>query len=160
MMYEDVVADFAQRARRNLRAVESLRAEGREVFEVTQLVNSMLGLLVFPTRGLRGKNPEDSSGGSQDTGVACSQDAPGFAQAADLAELVRYLRNAISHFNIEFIGDGQNQIRLVRVWNKDRNGTKTWEANLGLDELRGIAERFTESSPREVERQAGCLTSK
>ncbi|MBA7698739.1 hypothetical protein ES703_107421 [subsurface metagenome] len=54
MMYEEVIRDFAQRTQKNLQAIEYLlkkRKEGREVpevFETTQLVNSTLGLLVFP----------------------------------------------------------------------------------------------------------------
>jgi hypothetical protein len=142
MNYEDVVADFARRTQVNLRAVESLRAEGREVFEVTQLINSMLGLLVFPREDFVAKIPKISLELLQTRAWPVPKMRPGFAQAADLAELVRYLRNAISHFNIEFIGDDQKEIRIIRVWNRDRTGTKTWEADLGLNELRGIAERF------------------
>ena len=42
MMYENVVRDFAARTRKNLRVIEHLEADGQEVYEVTQLVNSML----------------------------------------------------------------------------------------------------------------------
>ncbi len=48
MMYEEVVSDFAKRTKANLEALEGLKAEGKQVFELTQLVNSTLGLLVFP----------------------------------------------------------------------------------------------------------------
>lgn len=142
MMYEDVVADFAHRTRRNLRAIESLQAEGADVFEATQLINSMLGLLVFPREEFVARIPRIPLSALEAEGWPVPTMRPGFAAAADLAELVRYLRNAISHFNIEFIGDGQGQIRTVRLWNKDRAGTKTWEADLGLRELRGISDRF------------------
>jgi HEPN pEK499 p136 len=144
MMYEDVVADFAMRTRHNLRALESLRATGQDVFEVTQLINSMLGLLIFPREDFVTSIPKIPIDALKKEGWPVPKMRPGFAPAPDLAELVRYLRNAISHFNVEFIGDGQNEIRIVRVWNKDRTGTKTWEADLGLDELRGIAERFAD----------------
>ena len=69
--------------------------------------------------------------------------SPGFPQISDLKELVRCLRNAIAHFNIELIDDGKNQIHLLRVWNINRMGAKSWEAELGLSDIRGIAERFT-----------------
>ncbi len=48
MMYKEVIQDFARRTRKNLEAIDRLHAEGRQVYEVTQLVNSTLGLLVFP----------------------------------------------------------------------------------------------------------------
>ena len=69
---------------------------------------------------------------------------PGFEQAPNLVELVRHLRNAISHCNLKFLRDSQNQIFGVRVWDVKRNRKKTWEADLTLDHLRGIAQRFTE----------------
>ena len=48
MMYEEVVLDFALRTRKNLEAIEALQRLDAGVFEVTQQINSMLGLLVFP----------------------------------------------------------------------------------------------------------------
>ena len=45
MNYESVIRDFAERTRKNLGIIEGLHAEGGEGYEVTQLVNSMLGLL-------------------------------------------------------------------------------------------------------------------
>lgn len=143
MMYQDVVADFAKRTRKNLRAIESLRSTG-DVFEVTQLVNSMLGLLVFPREEFLEKIPKVPLETLLAYGWPVPKVREGFTQAAHLGDLVRYLRNAISHFNIEFVGNGENEIRSIRVWNTDRGGKKTWEADLGLDELRGIAERFVD----------------
>jgi len=144
MMYEDVVADFARRTRLNLRALKSRQEEGHEVFETTQLINSMLGLLVFPREEFVGRIPELPLGDLKTRGWPVPKVRPGFAQARNLNELVRYLRNAISHFNIEFIGDGQNEIRIVRVWNSPPgSNTRTWEADLSLEDLRGIAEQFS-----------------
>ena len=144
MMYEDVIRDFAERTRKNLRVIEHLLAGGEEVYEVTQLVNSMLGLLVFPREEFVDRIPETPLSDLKRNGWPIPKIRPGFPQVSDLKELVRYLRNAIAHFNIEFIDDGTNQIRLLRVWNINRMGAKTWEAELGLGDIRGLAERFTE----------------
>ena len=65
-----------------------------------------------------------------------------FRQVSDLRQLIRYLRNAIAHFNVQFLGDGQSQIRVLRVWNENPHGTKNWEAELSVDDIRGIANRF------------------
>lgn len=48
MDYEDLVADFAERTRSNLDVLQKAQASGERVYEVTALVNSLLGLLVFP----------------------------------------------------------------------------------------------------------------
>ena len=144
MLYEAVVADFADRTRQNLRALEELQTQGHRVFEVTQLVNSMLGLLVFPREEFVGSIPKIRVAELQAQGWPVPKTRPGFPEVPDLNELVRYLRNAISHFNIEFIGDGHGQISVIRVWNNSLSGERTWEADLGVEELRGIAERFVD----------------
>jgi len=143
MIYEDVIRDFAKRTLVNLRTVEQLYTEGKEVYEVTQLVNSTLGLLVFPQQRYVARIPRTPLKQLESEGWPVPRVRDGFRQVSDLNQLIRYLRNAIAHFNIEFIGDGQNEIRLLRVWNTNpRNRRKTWEAELSADDLRKIANRF------------------
>lgn len=50
MEYQNVVKDFARRTRQNLDLLRNIQKQHPEleIYEVTQLVNSMLGLLVFP----------------------------------------------------------------------------------------------------------------
>jgi hypothetical protein len=48
MNYEVLVKDFAERTMANLKTIERMHQDGRPVFETTQLINSCLGLLVFP----------------------------------------------------------------------------------------------------------------
>lgn len=45
--HERFIIDFAKRTRANLEFIEQAKPSGDQVFEVTQLVNSLLGLLVF-----------------------------------------------------------------------------------------------------------------
>ena len=140
MNYESVIRDFAERTRKNLRTIEDLQAKGGEAYEVTQLVNSMLGLLVFPRERFIDQIPQTSLSDLEADGWPVPKVVGDFPQARDLRELIRYLRNAIAHFNIEFIGE---KIQSVRVWNTKDKRT-TWKAEIGLKELRAIAERFTD----------------
>ena len=103
----------------------------------------MLGLLVFPRERFVDQIPQTSLSELQANGWPIPRVLGKFPQAGDLRELVRYLRNAIAHFNIEFLSEGTNEIRLLKVWNTDpRTPKTTWEAELGVNELRGISERF------------------
>jgi hypothetical protein len=141
MMYEEVVRDFARRTKANLSAIERLRASGQEVYEVTQLVNSMLGLLIFPQQEFVDRIPETPLEQLRQDGWPVPEVRGHFRQVSDLRQLIRYLRNAIAHFNVQFLGDGQGQIGVLRVWNEHRNA-KNWEAELSVDDIRGIADRF------------------
>lgn len=143
MMYEEVIRDFAERTRANLRAIERLEAQGQEVYAVTQFINSTLGLLVFPKQEYVDRIPHTSLEELERKGWPIPRVRGDFQQVADLNELIRYLRNAIAHFNIKFIGDERNEIRVLHVWNTNpRNGNRTWEAELSVSDLRGITDRF------------------
>jgi len=144
MDYQDVIREFAERTQKNLHAIEHLLKNGSEVYETTQLVNSMLGLLVFPREEFVDSIPETPFTLLQRDGWPVPKVLNGFPEVKDLRELVRYLRNAIAHFNIVFLADSERQITGLRVWNTfQRTERKTWEAELTLSDLRKIAERFT-----------------
>lgn len=141
MQYENLVADFATRTRKNLDTIKTLQKEGREAYEVTALINSMLGLLVFPQQSFMDAIPETSLSEVQAQGWPVPKVRGHFEQVATLRQMVNYLRNAIAHCNLQFLApDGQ--IAGLVVWNM-RNGRKTWEAELTLDDLEKIVDRFS-----------------
>ena len=142
MMYENVIRDFAIRTKKNLEIIERLHKNGMEAYETTQLVNSCLGLLVFPQQHFIERIPKTPMEQLIQEGWPVPQVTGQFRQVANLKELIRYLRNAIAHFNIQFLDDSENQIRLLRVWNINR-GIKTWEAELSVDDLKKISEKFS-----------------
>jgi hypothetical protein len=142
MIYIDVIHEFALRTRKNLEAIDHLLTVGHEVYEITQLVNSTLGLLVFPQQAYVDQIPHTPLKELERDGWHIPKVTGGFDQAENLNQLIRYLRNAIAHFNIKFIGDGQNKVHLLRVWNENNSGRKIWEAELSVSDLRSITERF------------------
>jgi len=143
MQYEDVIRDFARRTQSNLEAINRLKDSGHDVYEATQLINSMLGLLVFPKEEYFNRIPTVPLSELEAKGWPVPRVTGDFAQVTDLRHLIRCLRNAIAHFNIEFPGDGTNELRQLRVWNTRKQGKqKTWQAELTLDELADITNRF------------------
>ena len=145
MIYEDLVRDFAERTRTNLCALDSLLADGRELYETTQLMNSMLGLLVFPRERFVGQIPKTPILELQKAGWPIPKVLNGFPQVRDPRQLIKFLRNAIAHFNIEFIADESREMTGLRLWNTvSPSEKKTREAELSLSDFRGIAERLTD----------------
>lgn len=153
MNYSDVIRDFTMRTRKNLEFIEKHQADGEDVFEVTQLVNSMLGLLVFPEQHYFSRIPEIPLSELEQNGwpkISVTKDiqlSPDFHPCHTLKDLIRYLRNAISHFNLRFLTGSNEEITGLRVWNiNDRlpQRPKTWEAELSLADLKAITLRFTE----------------
>lgn len=105
--------EFISRTEKNLRAIEKLSREGESVYEVTQLINSLLGLLVLPKERFK-TIPEIT----QETMIKEGWPLPTGenAQVSGLKQLIRYMRNAVAHLNIEFIADN-NEIVGIRFKN-------------------------------------------
>ncbi len=148
MNYQDIVKDFAQRTKHNLETLRALQAERPdvEIFEVTQLINSLLGLLVFPQQRFVNNIPQTPLEEMVKSGWAVPQVHGKFKQVENLNQLIRYLRNAVAHCNIEFTADEMGQINGLIVWNYNnpRENTVNWEARLSLVDIEKITDRFIE----------------
>jgi hypothetical protein len=148
MEYENVVLDFARRTRQNLTFVRQAArdtAQGgthprSDVYEVTQLINSMLGLLVFPQQRYFDAIPETPLPELVSQGWPMVKASAGFPDVATLRDVLRYLRNAIAHFNVEFLAPS-GTLEGIRVWNTHK-GEKTWQAELSLHQLDQLTDRF------------------
>ena len=145
MMYEDLIADFARRTHANLQTIRRLAQEGGETpaFEVTQLVNSMLGLLVFPQQRYLDRIPETPIADLSKDGWPIPKVIGNYPQVPNLRQLVRMLRNAITHCNLKFEQGLGNEIDSLTVWNTEpRTGKITWKARLSISDLDAITTRF------------------
>ena len=96
----DLEDEFIARTQKNLRAIECLKEKGGEVYEVTQLLNSMLGLLIFP-RARFFEKIQDKSWDLMDK-EGWPLPSGDKAHVSDLEELIRHMRNAVAHckFNL------------------------------------------------------------
>jgi len=147
MNYQDLVVDFAKRTAKNLETLRQLKQSqpDAEIYEVTQLINSMLGLLVFP-KEKDFKFPCIGFKKLEASGWVIPQPEIGH-QVKNLSEFIRYLRNAIAHCNLEFLSGSDNQICGLRVWNKDmnNNGNITWQATLAITDIEKITNKLLET---------------
>ena len=145
MNYQDLVRDFAYRTRVNLNTLRELqKAKSKsEVYEVTQLINSMLGLLIFPQQRFVESIPQKSLRELDGEGWPIPVVEGSYPQVDNLRELVRYLRNGVAHCNLEFLSDGNGEIVGLRIWNT-RKGKRTWVAKLSITDIEKITEKFIE----------------
>lgn len=96
----DLEDEFIARTQKNLIAIECLKEKGVEVYEVTQLLNSMLGLLIFPRERFYKKIQPKSWDEMVEEGWPLPSGDN--AHVSDLEELIRHMRNAVAHckFNL------------------------------------------------------------
>lgn len=140
---QEYIIDFARRTRENLEYIEQAHANGAKVYEVTQLCNSLLGLLVFPREYYMQSIPETPLGDLVEQGWPDIRTTHGELPQDDLRSLMQMLRNSIAHCNVEFCADDAGEIRGLKLWNR-RGRTTTWKAELTLNDLRTIALKFIE----------------
>jgi hypothetical protein len=100
---------------------------GADVHVVTELITSLLGLIVFPYEEIR------RSGRSLDS-TACMGTGWRFTvgSSTTLTDLVRHLRNAISHRRLYFSSNSREledvEVRFHDC--KNPNGPADWEATI------------------------------
>jgi len=195
MEYKDVLADFAHRTLQNLAHIRRLEQEQRDcgvpleclsAFPVTQQVNSLLGLVVFPKEGYKEhipnktlaelvaegwprllitrphpecvaeRKPATRRAKCDDPNCSCVEHQltarelarcqANHRECETLAQLIRVLRNGVSHFNIELHADsGTRQIDFIEVSNRCACCDQiTTTIRLSVDDARQVAERYAQ----------------
>jgi hypothetical protein len=144
MNYTDLITNFATRTLANLDLVKRAADAGDPgAFEITQLWNSLLGLIVAPRERDLTRLPETPveqlhAEGWPDITVA------GKLESEDLRGLVSTLRHAVAHFNVEFHANGDGEIQEVSLWNAGPGSAASgrphrWDGRLTVDELERLA---------------------
>lgn len=140
---EQFIVDFARRTRANLEFIERAGKDGASVFEVTQLANSLLGLLVFPKERYIQSIPHTPLSELAAQGWPSVRTTQGQLREETLYGLIDMLRNSIAHCNVEFFSGPDSAISGIKVWNKYK-GQISWKAELTIADLRSIAFKFVE----------------
>jgi hypothetical protein len=170
---ENIIKFLAGRTKNNLKILKTLQdAEyddvlksihekdpsiDAKIYEVTQLINSMLGLFVFPKEEYLDKILQSKSsilsGTIQDLakdGWPIPRVVDNYPQAKDPAQLIGYMRNAFSHFNLELTTDQPSDgkpsiIKGLIIWNTPPNSTvPNWKAEVTIEEIEIIVEKFAD----------------
>jgi HEPN pEK499 p136 len=143
---EDLVRDLAKRTRANLVAIICAEKRGNAVFPATQLVNSLLSLLVLPRQRL--VIPETALAEIKAAGWTIPTTAAGYTEKQNLSELVIDLRNAVCHGYFDFIGeeiDEQREITGITFWNRKNSSSPVdWKASISIGDLQGFVARFAD----------------
>ena len=115
-MYHEFTKDFVERTLENLKYIEEAEKEGRSTYEVTQLINSFLGLIVFPQEQdeekirkveIEQKIIDDLSSGVMENTYT------GQHKKVNLESTVYHFRNANSHGHVEPHADRNKEISVL-----------------------------------------------
>ena len=146
----NTVWGFNDRVRKNLKFVFSAWNDGStEVHAVTQVILSLLGLIVFPYAEIKERGDRSLRGYKLDSLFIERWPKWNFeiGSSDNLDDLVTHLRNAISHRRIIFESDSR-QLGAVEIQFRDRpngrNAVDNWGTTINAAELQRFVLRFAD----------------
>ena len=135
--------DVMYRTMANLEFIEH-HAQKSGPYEVTQLINSFLGALAHPWERLSNDLNELSLEMAQRNGwPRIPKERDNDRNPKTIGDLVRFVRNALAHGNIEHLPGQDGEIRALKIWNLDR-GRRTWGSVVTTDSIRELLVKFVE----------------
>jgi hypothetical protein len=136
-LYENIDVDFAKRTLKIIEQYDHSKQKGPENFEVTLLVNCLVGLLILPRERRTDFIPDVAIEGLDDWGIDPSFiKSWGDTKSQTLRQLVRHLRNSVAHFRIEAEGTESD---IERLKFSDQNG---FNAVIPVGNLRAFVLKF------------------
>ncbi len=142
-----LVQDFAQRTVTNLDFIGFQERNNQAgVYETTQLINSLFGLIVFPyERIYRRMPPTTPLVDLVDDGWPQLTFTIGKKECITSGELIENMRHGICHANMKFLADERNEIVGILLWNCGvRSEVKTWETQIKIADLSKFVRKFNE----------------
>ena len=138
--------EIARRTERNLRYIKAefdRVGEDSPIHVVTQLVNSLLGLVILPReqylelQNKSAKLKDLASKGWPEWNITKGK-------ANTLAQLTRHVRNAAAHGRISFSSDSRflNEVQITVADSADKGKTINWRAEIRGDDLYEFCIRF------------------
>jgi HEPN pEK499 p136 len=131
-----------ERARKNLEFIEGAEANGADVHIVTQLLITLLGLVVFPVEGgfdkdvqhLTLEELENRGWPKWDTTIGNTK---------TLGQLLRNLRNAIAHRGVIFSSEARTLEEVhLEFWNQWKEQPIHWRSNIAAKDLRAFCDNL------------------
>ena len=145
----NTVTEFMDRTIHNLKAVDEIVGRDSSAFhEVTQLINSVIGMLIFPVEEALNSLPKDALrlpiGGPQPR--ILYGDPNMFSNTRDA---LRKLRNSFAHFNIEF-QNFEGKIVGLYAWSYrgERAEILDWVAYISIADLRALLDQGCDAFKR------------
>lgn len=151
MEYRHLATEYVERTLANLETIRAAAAAGStEAYPVTQLWNSMVGLVILPKEKHMKMMPKTRMHDLWPMGwsrVVASE------SVATLKDVVWLLRTAVAHFQVEFHPDMRGEIGAVTLWasqlDKDKRpipGSKGAQMRIAASDLEALAEIIARES--------------
>lgn len=151
--YKNQELDFINRTKAIIKQYDSFQIVEKEKFEVTLLLNCLVGLLILPQQHWFDSLPtvivSQKEWGINPNHISSIKEG----ETKNIKDIARHLRNSIAHYEFVAFDNSSNQISSIKFKDKDREGNITFEAIIPLPNLRQFANKLTDTFTNEMNRQ-------
>jgi hypothetical protein len=134
---------------KNLAFIQAAHARGEDVHVVTQMVNSLLGLFLFPIekedqffdsfRSVKLSNPPRFAAVRQTIpefpllpSLQCSK----FANCRNLRRFIKRVRNAVAHRHFDIFGESHDLSAVsIRLYDQEPGAPIDWDITLSAEDV-------------------------
>jgi len=141
--------EFITRTKEIIKQYESVQVPQKEKYEVTLLINCLVGLLIVPQQKWYKVLPteivsETEWGIDADNIICCKSGKKG--ERKTIRNVAKHLRNSISHYNFEVQKGNSGKIDNTKFkdFTDENKTTKTFEIVMSIVSLRKFTEKLTE----------------
>lgn len=142
----DFYKSFAERTKANLEFIEQSKSRGENIFETTQLINSLLGMIVFLRESdrINGSILDKKWKIIQYTKI---QDHHNYCEK--FSNFIRKFRNALAHGHIDPQVDENQEVSKFILWDECRCGNLDWKIEIDLENIKILAYFIQENMHQE-----------
>lgn len=145
--------DFVYRTKKIIEQYDNLTLSEKDKFEVTLLLNCLVGLLIIPQQYWYYCLPTEIIS-KKEWGVA-PEDISFIreGETRNIKDISRHLRNSVTHYRFKAFNNSFKKISQIKFEDFDPNGGKTFEAIIPLADLRQFTNKLSDNFMTEMDKQ-------
>ena len=145
--------DFVERTKKIIEQYDSLTIPEKDKFEVTLLLNCLVGLLILPQQNWYDNLPSEIIS-QKEWGIAPEHISfIKHGETKNIKDISRHLRNSVAHYRLKAFDNSSNKISRIKFEDFEQSGNKTFEALIPLANLRQFTNRLSDNFMNEMNRQ-------
>ena len=145
--------DFISRTKIIIEQYEKAKIPKNEKFEVTLLLNCLVGLLILPQQNWYDSLPT-SIVSEEEWGIG-EQDISFMKQGEtkNVKDIARHLRNSVSHYHFKAFKNEINDIEYIKFEDFNKQDSKTFDANISVNGVKQFTAKLTDIFISEMDKQ-------
>ncbi|MDT3367544.1 MAG: hypothetical protein LIR40_02720 [Bacteroidota bacterium] len=142
--YNNQELDFVFRTKKIIKQYDSFQIEKAEKYEVTLLLNCLVGLLILPQQHWFDSLPayliSQKEWGINPNHISMIKKG----ETKNVKDIARHLRNSIGHYKFKAFENKSTDISSIKFEDFDPQGNKTFEAIIPISGIRQFTTKLTD----------------